>query len=56
MSELARAVVDLNGARLGRVRDAGDVHRLLPRRDVERDRLGRRRFVGVGRLEAAADG
>ena len=56
MSELARAVVDLNRARLGRVRDAGDVHCLAAGRDRVLDRLG----LGLGRCRrgrgAAADG
>ena len=35
-----RSVVDLDVARLGRVRDPGDVHGLAARRDRELDRLG----------------
>ena len=54
--ELSRAVVDLDVARLGRVRDAGDVHGLLARGDGERDRLARRGLLARARLDAATDG
>ena len=53
---LAGAVVDLDVARLGAVRDAGDVHGLPAGRDRELDLLGHgcARLLGV--LDAAADG
>ena len=56
MALLAGAIVDLDVARLGLVRDAGDVDGLPAGRDGELDRLGHGRARRLRAGGAAADG